>query len=265
MTELSRRALLYAATACACSAYLPSATEAQTGRRSLQQVKGCRLTSRDEDLLAGRGLQLGVTFEEIAAGGGRRSTGNAEMDRALDRAIKRLADNFGVFPGFGFFDDEPYKNAFAYDGTLPQLPHTRGTVLYGDLMFSHLMKVDPTGTAVMWVMAHEFAHIWLYSTGDRAKLGQEGLPRTGKRIELHADFLAGFYVGQRQKENQSISLYKTGKEIWNIGDTNFNNPDHHGTPPERLAAAEAGFKVSYLQTRNAQYAYAAGLDYVLSM
>lgn len=266
MRDFSRRALLYALAVSGCSTYQTRTTEAQTARHSLQQVKGCRLTSREVSLFEGRGLKLGVTFQEIAnAGGGRRTTGNSEMDRALDRALKRLADTYGIFPGFGFFDDGPYMNAFAFDGTLPQLPHTKGTVLYGDRLFSHLIGVDPTGTAVMWVMAHEFAHIWLYSTGDMARLGPEELPRTSKRIELHADFLAGFYVGQRQKENPSISLYKTGSEIWDIGDTNFTDPSHHGTPPERYAAAEAGFMVSHLQARNAKYAYAAGLDYVLSM
>jgi hypothetical protein len=263
MFALHRRAFLQASAACACGLYLPAAAHGQPA--SLREVKGCRLTSRDQGLLSGRGLKLGASFEEVAETGGRRTTGSPEMDRALDRAIKRLADTFGVFPGFGFFNDEPYKNAYALDYTLPELPHTKGTVVYGDLMFSYLMGVDPTGTAVMWVMAHEFAHIWLYSTGDLGKLGPEGEPRSTKRMELHADYLAGFYVGQRQRANRSISLYKTGSEIWKIGDKNYDDPAHHGTAPERLAAAESGFKISFLQGRDASYAYSAGLDYVLSM
>jgi hypothetical protein len=266
MDRFTRRAIIHALAACGCSTALPTASRAQTRTRSLQNVKGCRLTSREEGLLKGRGLKLGATFQDIAeTGGGRRTTGNAETDRALDRALKRLADTFNVFPGFGFFDDGPYKNAFAFDGVLPQLPRTKGTVLYGDFLFQSLLQTDPSGTAVMWVMAHDFAHVWLFSTGDMPRLGTEDAPRTSKRVELHADFLAGFYVGQRQRENPSISLYETGHVIWELGDTNFNDPAHHGTPPERLAAAEAGFKVSYLEARDARYAYAAGLNYVLSL
>src|ERR1700674_5124876 len=93
MNGFTRRALLHAMAACGCSAYLPGSSEGQSGRGSLQHIKGCRLTSRDEGLLKGRGVKLGATFQDIAeTGGGRRTTGNAEMDRALDRAIKRLAD-----------------------------------------------------------------------------------------------------------------------------------------------------------------------------
>ena len=138
--------MLRAIAVCGCDTYLTRTSKAQIARHSLQQVKGCRLTSREVGLFEGRGLKLGVTFQEIAnAGGGRRTTGNSEMDRALDRALKRLADTYGVFPGFGFFDDGPYMNAFAIDGTLPQLPHTKGTVLYGDQLFSHLIESGPHG------------------------------------------------------------------------------------------------------------------------
>lgn len=266
MDQMTRRSVSLGIGACACSLITDPAAQAQTQRKTLSSVRGCRLSSNEAHLLAGRGLKLGLSFESIAeAGGGRRTTGNAEMDRALDRSIKRLADTFGIFPGFGFFDDMPARNAFAFDGTLPQLPHTKGTVLYGDRLFQHLISVDPSGAAVMWVMAHEFAHVWLFMRGDDAKLGPQDSPKTSKRIELHADYLAGFYVGSRKRENPSITLLKTGPEIWKLGDTNFSDPNHHGTSAERLAAAEAGFRLSFTEGRDASTAYSAGLDHVVRL
>ena len=260
-----RNVLLGLSASCGC-AVLPWHVLAQ-GRQSLKEIRGCTLRADEVGLLDGRNVTSGLSINDIiTSGGGRRTTGNREMDRALDRAIKRLADTFEVFPGFGFFDDAPHGNALAVDYNLSHLPGTKGLVLFGDKLFADLMRADETGTAIMWVIAHEFAHIWLYANpADMARLGNPKLPRASKRIELHADYLAGFYVGQRQKENAAISLYKTGSQIWDIGDTDFNNPAHHGTPPERLAAAEAGFKISYMMKQDAKYAYRAGLDYVLSL
>lgn len=266
MDRISRRSVALGISALGCSHAAAPVALGQTPRTRLSNVRGCRLSSQEAHQLAGRGLKLGVSFESIAeAGGGRRTTGNPEMDRALDRSIKRLADTFGLFPGFGFFDDTPGREAFAFDGTLPQLPHTKGLVLYGDQLFKHLITVDPTGAAVMWVMAHEFAHVWLFMREDDSKLGPPNTPVSGKRIELHADYLAGFYLGQRKRENPSITLLKTGPEIWNLGDTNFNDPLHHGTSAERLAAAEAGFHISFIENRDAKAAYTAGLEYVKSL
>lgn len=267
MDAWTRRTFAFGIAACGCAARGPHVfAQGRKQPSSLSAVRGCRLSAKDMDLMGGRGLTLGLSFERIAeTGGGRRTTGNPEMDRALDRSIKRLADTFEILPGFGFFDDKPTRNAFAVDGTLPQLPHTKGTVLYGETLFKHLLGLDPTGAAVMWVMAHEFAHVWLFQRGDIAKLGPDASPLTGKRIELHADYLAGFYVGQRKRDNPSITLMKTGAEIWKLGDTNFNHPDHHGTPAERLAAAEAGFHVAFTDHRDAANAYKAELDYVLRL
>jgi len=40
------------------------------------------------------------------------------------------------------------------------------------------------------------------------------------------------------------------------------NPTHHGTPEERVNSAETGFKLSYLQKKDINYAFEAGIDYV---
>jgi hypothetical protein len=79
-----------------------------------------------------------------------------------------------------------------------------------------------------------------------------------------AHFLAGFYLGLRKKESPQVSLWTAGKDIWSSGDTQYNSPDHHGTPQERIAAAEAGFKVSFVEGRSAHDAFRAATDYVLS-
>jgi hypothetical protein len=61
-----------------------------------------------------------------------------------------------------------------------------------------------------------------------------------------------------------VSLYNAGHDIWNSGDTLYNDPGHHGTPAERVAAAEAGFKLSYIDHRQAREAFDAATNFVLS-
>ena len=175
--------------------------------------------------------------------------------------MKRLSETFNVLPGFGFYDDYDGENAWATPQSL--LQRTDRTVLFGERLFESLMRLDPGGGAVMWTAGHEFAHIWLYKSGQRARL-MEG-QTTVWRIELHADFLAGFYLGTRKRDQSGISLYNAGHDIWRSGDTLFSDPSHHGTPEERVAAAEAGFKGSYIDHKNASEAFDAATLYVLQL
>jgi hypothetical protein len=252
LSLVSRRTLLISIAACGCSL-----ASAGARARSIADIGGCLLEDSDVALLSNRDVQLGKTLSKAGERDVRRTTSNPELDRALDKALKRLADTFEIFPGFGFYNDFDGKNALALPKSL--VPETWGTVLYGVGLFDDLMKADATGAAVMWTAAHEFGHVVGYRTGIVAalKAGQ----KTVKRAELHADFLAGFYLGTRKRENPDLSLYAAGQDVWNSGDRNFNHPGHHGTPEERVAAAEAGFKVSYFDGNGFRDAVKAGYDY----
>jgi hypothetical protein len=194
-----------------------------------------------------------------------RTTGDPMLDRALDASIKRLADLFGQVPAFGFYreDDHPNvsaMNAFATpEGT--DIPGTWGTVGFGTTLFQREMgQYDRGGSTIVAIIAHEFGHIWAMRAGvmDTLNAGQH----TVKRSELHADFLAGYFLGTRKRTEPGLSLQSAGDLFNRIGDYNLNDEDHHGTPAERVVAAEEGFKVSYLQGKDARYAFNAGLEYV---
>jgi hypothetical protein len=194
-----------------------------------------------------------------------RTTGDAALDRALDASIKRLADLFGQIPAFGFYreDDHPdisAMNAFA-TAERTDIPGTWGTIGFGTTLFqSEMSKHDRHGGTIVAIIAHEFAHIWAMQAGiiNKINVGQ----KTVKRSELHADFLAGYFLGTRKRAARNVSLQSAGDLFSRIGDYNTDSPNHHGTPAERVAAAEEGFKVSYLQGRDANHAFAAGLEYV---
>lgn len=165
------------------------------------------------------------------------TSGDPAFDKALGRQLVRLSKTFGVRPGFAFVDDAPSPNAAASRES--RLPGTSGTVLFGLMLLKALMDGGPGAEiAVLGICAHEFAHIHQFQTGYDRKLSAGS--STVKLVELHADFLAGYFVGQLKLERPQITLKFFGKKLYGMGTYNSSHPDFHGTPAERLSSAEAG-------------------------
>ena len=171
------------------------------------------------------------------------SSGDPVFDKALGRQLVRLARDFSVRPGFGFVDDRYERNAMASNMT--RLPGTRGTVLFGLGFMRTMLNAGAGGDiSVLGVCAHEFAHIHQFFSGDHAELASQH--DTSKLVELHADYLSGYFVGQIKRERPSITLQKFGAFLYSIGSYDASHPDFHGTPEERIQAAEQGFRSASL-------------------
>ncbi len=188
------------------------------------------------------------------------SSGDEALDRLLGRALVKLSALFGQRPGFGFIDDWDSPNAYATADTL--VPGTWGTVLYGSTLFRQtLAAYDDGGMAVMCILAHEFGHIAQYAYGlEQRLLWGQG---TVRRVELHADFLAGYYLARRKAEQPELVLWAAGDMLFRIGDYAFNDWNHHGTPEQRVAAAEAGFRLGADQAPAFDPAVEQGVEWVL--
>lgn len=90
---------------------------------------------------------------------------------------------------------------------------------------------------VAGIIAHEFAHLW--QMRNMPELLSDNEP--SKLAELHADFLAGYALSfHKRRENLLIDAF--AREMFSLGDTQFNSPAHHGAPEERRAAMIEGFK-----------------------
>lgn len=193
--------------------------------------------------------KLGLTTQDFSALSSAsissNSTGVPEMDRALGRALVRIAKAFDVNPSFAFLDDEQAPNAYASAET--SLPGTWGTVVFGRRLFREQMaRYKDNGMSVLAIVAHEFGHIVQFSRNLSGDL--RGREPTVRKIELHADFLSGWYLGTRKKVDKSITLWASGDTFNRIGDYQYNAPQHHGTPAQRVAAAEAGFSLGSRET-----------------
>ncbi|CAK0757348.1 conserved hypothetical protein [Gammaproteobacteria bacterium] len=187
------------------------------------------------------------------------SSGDARLDRALGTLLADMASKFEVRPGFAFYDDADGRNALAMEKSY--LPNTQGTVLFGrGLLTQELNRGQNGDMPVMGICAHEFGHIVQYRRGvyERLMAGRE----TAKRVELHADFLAGYYIGRRgldYGENQLVALGRAWEEL---GDNNFSDPLHHGTREERLQAVETGYHMATASRAGLAEAIEGGLYYL---
>jgi hypothetical protein len=159
-------------------------------------------------------------------------TRHPNLESLISNEYNHLAIVFTVNPAILIIDDRPCPNAFAYWGVT--VPGCYGTIYLGiRLLRDELYSMDKGNLAVVGIMAHEFAHIlqWKYQS-----------QLIGKLRELHADFLAGYYIGVK-KYIPYRDLCAFARSLFTKGDYNFWNPDHHGMPQERVAAMNMGYSL----------------------
>lgn len=263
--RLHRRQVLQSLCSCAAVSVLGSSAVArgiQEQVARLGQIKGCFVDKNNSNLILGANMVTGKASHlpsEVATMA--RSTGSPDLDLSFDRALQRLAETFDVWPKVGFYDDHDAPNAMAMRYQVGSTDEF--AVVFGRSYFKKLMDYDPSGITLLQTAAHEFAHVWVYRDGLFEKI--RGGQSTVKRVELHADFLSGFYLGLRKRDNPDASFWAAGIRRWQSGDTEFRNTHHHGTPDDRLAAAEAGFKLGFLEKRAPRDAFDAATSYVAKL
>ena len=189
-------------------------------------------------------------------------SGDKSFDQALARTLSRLSELFEILPGFAYYDDYDGLNAYATPRV--RLSNADGTVLFGQGLLQRLMagKESPE-VAVAAVCAHEFAHILQFKTGLDRVVGAGQL--TVKRMELQADFLAGYFAGVRKLERPGFPAAVFAMTQYSFGDNMINDPGHHGTAEERGQAISAGFEVAYRQKRKLSEAIQISTNYVQSL
>jgi predicted metalloprotease len=94
---------------------------------------------------------------------------------------------------------------------------------------------------VAYVVAHEYAHnvqqeLGWYSAGRRLN--------TVKPFELQADCMAGAWGNSVYRAGQldAGDVQEAQRTAYAVGDFDLANPQHHGTPEERLNAWQLGFE-----------------------
>jgi hypothetical protein len=219
--------------------------------RCQSSYEGCRIAFDQAEALLGS-EQIWLSYGSVETGSGDR-----DFDRALAQTLEFLSDRFFVLPGFAFFNEPGSSNAFA--SRSQKLGRSDGSILFGRKLFREIMsRRELPEIGIVSVCAHEFGHIaqYKYDVYDRL-VGTDGRV---KRLELHADFLSGYFAGLRKRQRPDFPAATFALTQFGFGD--YSDIDHHGTPDERAAAVVAGYRAAYEGKLKFGYALESGIRYV---
>ena len=125
-----------------------------------------------------------------------------------------------------------------------------GFILIGRYFASNLLQRMGNTLPIAGVIAHEWAHRTQFSLGWMVQTEP-----TVRRTELEADMWSGLYMGV-MKSWTGLLMQSYFQTLLDIGDFNFNSPNHHGTPNQRHAAGATGLALaSQLMQSNTRLSY----------
>ena len=235
------------ATACQCAAQ----------SRQAPHTLGCVLAASDVTDVYPQGTSTAQV--DGAASALLGSSGDREFDQALAVTLSRCVDLFNVLPGFAFINDDPAPNAFATK--VVRLRRADGTILMGKKMLTNLLRSGEAPDAcVAMVCAHEFGHILQFKTNLDLQLLRN--QPTAKRVELQADFFAGYFAGVRKLEEPNFPAVVFATTALKFGDHFIHQFSHHGTPDQRAQAVIKGFEAAYRQRLSLSDAIQLSINYV---
>jgi hypothetical protein len=163
----------------------------------------------------------------------KASSDNPKLDEAVIRELKKIVGIIPINPQFQYIQED-LPNAFALRTS--DVLGTKGTVLLGLKLLNSLLDDDDGGGAIAGICAHECAHIYQYFNAFYDHLS----PLGGIAVELHADLLAGYYMGKRGDADAS-RVRSFSMELFKRSGYDFTDPSFHGSPGERSAAVDRGY------------------------
>ncbi|MCB7480885.1 neutral zinc metallopeptidase [Christiangramia sediminis] len=139
------------------------------------------------------------------------------------------------------FPENPY---FAFDA----FTKSNGLLVIGDGLLEGIMDTGIDGDlAFTAVLAHEWWHQAQFEHEDTWDYtDQLSNPTEISRFsELEADFAAAYYLAHKRGATYNWKRIEEYFRLsFNVGDCLIQSMDHHGTPTQRLSAAELGYELA---------------------
>lgn len=118
-------------------------------------------------------------------------------------------------------------------------------IVMGDGILEAFATLGFSDVAPQAIFAHEFAHQIQYENEYFGDLGQVTAPEKTRYTELMADAMAAYYLTHARGGAMNQKRVEQFLEVfYQIGDCGFTSSGHHGTPNQRLAAAQFGFRLA---------------------
>ncbi len=133
-------------------------------------------------------------------------------------------------------------NAFAVESfEFPPYGIIPDKIVIGDGVMEAYTALGFGDVAPQAILAHEFGH---HIQSDLNLFGPF-TPESTRRTELMADAYSAYYLSHARGASMQWKRVQQFLQVFfNIGDCGFTSPDHHGTPTQRMAAAEWGYSIA---------------------
>jgi hypothetical protein len=134
-------------------------------------------------------------------------------------------------------------NAFAQEGfNFPPYGKIPSKVIMGDGIMQAYTGIGYDDVAPQAILAHEFGHQVQFQLN---LFGSEETPEATRRTELMADAYSAYYLSHARGASMQWKRVRQFLQVFfNIGDCSFSSLGHHGTPTQRIAAAEWGYSIA---------------------
>jgi hypothetical protein len=134
-------------------------------------------------------------------------------------------------------------NAFALQGfSFPPYGEIPDKIIMGDGILEAFTAIGYGDVAPQAILAHEFAHQIQFQLN---LFGETQSPEATRRTELMADAYAAYYLSHARGASMQWKRVQQFLQVFfNIGDCSFTSDNHHGTPTQRMAAAQWGYNLA---------------------
>jgi hypothetical protein len=118
-------------------------------------------------------------------------------------------------------------------------------IVMGDGILEGFAALGYGDVAPQAIFAHEYAHQIQYEKNYFADVATLDGPEQTRYTELMADAMSAYFLTHARGEALNKFRVQQFLEVfYQIGDCAFDNDGHHGTPYQRLRAAQLGFNIA---------------------
>lgn len=153
-----------------------------------------------------------------------------------------------LYPGYRYgehpiFTFNAYSQPSIYFPPVGVLPPK---IMMGDGILDGYAAIGYKDVAPQAILAHEYGHQVQFQLGI---FENDETPETTRRMELMADAYSAYYLTHIRGEFMRWGRMRQFLQVFfNIGDCATTSSGHHGTPKQRMAAAEWAYEIA----KNAQ-------------
>lgn len=177
------------------------------------------------------------------------TSGDEQFDQELRRGRDQIESEFEVRPRFYYYSG---GNAWASSKRCDK--GSDGTVRFGLELLREVQMIRHSMAAALAICAHEYAHIYQFGHIELYRRLQNNLPSFCR--ELHADFMAGYFLRLYRNVNPSINEEVVRQQFESMGGSmsDYIPEDFHGTKQQRCKAVVAGYVYAEQNARDLQAA-----------